>query len=70
MPRANRHFLPGCVWHLTHRCHRADTQPLISVEDFWGGVFVGFVAGYLGSSVLSQVLPTVPAGGAIPQAGR
>ena len=22
MPRANRHFLPGHVWHITHRCHR------------------------------------------------
>lgn len=22
MPRANRHFLPGLVWHLTHRCHQ------------------------------------------------
>ena len=22
MPRANRHFLPGYVWHVTHRCHR------------------------------------------------
>ena len=21
MPRANRHFLPGQLWHLTHRCH-------------------------------------------------
>ena len=21
MPRANRHFLPGYVWHLTPRCH-------------------------------------------------
>ncbi len=21
MPRANRHSLPGCVWHITHRCH-------------------------------------------------
>ena len=21
MPRANRYFLPGYVWHLTHRCH-------------------------------------------------
>lgn len=21
MPRANRHFLPGHVWHLTRRCH-------------------------------------------------
>lgn len=22
MPRANRHFVPGHVWHLTHRCHQ------------------------------------------------
>ena len=22
MPRANRYWLPGYVWHLTHRCHR------------------------------------------------
>jgi putative transposase len=22
MPRANRHYLPGYIWHLTHRCHR------------------------------------------------
>lgn len=22
MPRANRHFLAGHIWHLTHRCHQ------------------------------------------------
>ena len=22
MPHASRHFLPGHVWHLTHRCHQ------------------------------------------------
>lgn len=22
MPRANRHFLPGQIWHITHRCHQ------------------------------------------------
>ena len=21
MPRTNRYFLPGHVWHITHRCH-------------------------------------------------
>jgi len=21
MPRANRFYVPGCVWHITHRCH-------------------------------------------------
>lgn len=24
MPRANRHFLPNHVWHITHRCHRRE----------------------------------------------
>jgi putative transposase len=24
MPRAHRHFLPGHVWHITHRCHKRD----------------------------------------------
>jgi putative transposase len=24
MPRANRHFLPGHVWHITHRCHQKE----------------------------------------------
>ncbi len=24
MPRANRHFLPGLIWHLTHRCDERD----------------------------------------------
>ena len=24
MARANRHFIPGCVWHITHRCHKKE----------------------------------------------
>ncbi len=24
MPRANRHYIPGCVWHITHRCHKQE----------------------------------------------
>jgi REP element-mobilizing transposase RayT len=24
MPRANRFHIPGCVWHITHRCHKKD----------------------------------------------
>ncbi len=24
MPRAHRHFLPGYVWHITHRCHKQE----------------------------------------------
>lgn len=22
MPRANRHYIPGYVWHISHRCHK------------------------------------------------
>jgi putative transposase len=24
MARANRHFIPGQIWHLTHRCHKRE----------------------------------------------
>lgn len=24
MPRANRYYVPGCIWHITHRCHKSD----------------------------------------------
>lgn len=24
MPRANRHFLPGLGWRITHRCHQRE----------------------------------------------
>jgi putative transposase len=24
MPRANRYYLPGNIWHITHRCHKKD----------------------------------------------
>jgi hypothetical protein len=29
MPRMNRHFLPGHVWHITHRCHRNNQYNLL-----------------------------------------
>jgi putative transposase len=24
MARAHRHYIPGCVWHITHRCHKQE----------------------------------------------
>ncbi len=24
MPRANRHYILGCVWHITHSCHKGE----------------------------------------------
>jgi hypothetical protein len=35
---------------------KKDAQPLISVEDFWGGMFVGFMAGYSGKLFLGKIL--------------
>jgi len=38
MPRANRHRVPGQVWHITERCHRR--QFLLQVardRRAWGG---------------------------------
>jgi hypothetical protein len=32
MPRANRHFLPGHVWHITHRCDRKFVQDVQVVQ--------------------------------------
>jgi hypothetical protein len=36
---------------------KKDAQPFISIEDFYGGFFVGFSAGYIGKALLSKVLP-------------
>ena len=36
---------------------KKDTQPFISIEDFYGGLFVGFSAGYVGKVLLDKVLP-------------
>jgi len=36
MPRASRHFLPGHVWHITHRCHeRAFLLRFVRDRRFW-----------------------------------
>jgi putative transposase len=24
MARAKRHFIPGYIWHITHRCHKRE----------------------------------------------
>ena len=24
MTRAHRHYIPGCAWHMTHRCHKKE----------------------------------------------
>ncbi len=36
MARANRHYIPGYVWHITHRCHKREF--LLTGECPAGGV--------------------------------
>ena len=38
---------------------KKDVQPFISVEDFWGGFFVGVIAAYGGKTLIDQYL-TMP----------
>jgi hypothetical protein len=35
---------------------KKDAQPLIAIEDFWGGVAVGFLVAYFGPKVISGLL--------------
>ena len=44
---------------------KSDAQPFISVEDFWGGLLIGFLVGYTGTSFFSEIThiePVRPAG--------
>jgi hypothetical protein len=34
-----------------------DVQPILTVEDFWGGLVVGFLLGYLGHQFFEQLVP-------------
>lgn len=35
---------------------KKDAQPFITIEDFWGGFFIGFLAGYVGKSMLDTLV--------------
>jgi hypothetical protein len=35
---------------------KADAQQIVSVEDFWGGLLIGFLVGYLGESYFRRAL--------------
>jgi hypothetical protein len=34
---------------------KKDAQPILSIEDFWGGLFVGFLSAYGGDALLKQI---------------
>jgi len=33
---------------------KKDAQPILSIEDFWGGLFIGFLSAYGGTALLSK----------------
>lgn len=35
---------------------KSNVQQIVSVEDFWGGVFIGFLSGYVGESFITSIL--------------
>jgi hypothetical protein len=39
---------------------KSDAQPFISVEDFWGGLLIGFLVGYTGTSFFSELTHIAP----------
>jgi hypothetical protein len=38
---------------------KKDAQPILAIEDFWGGVLVGVLAGYSGKSFLDQFIKSM-----------
>ncbi|QDV15627.1 hypothetical protein Pan153_02430 [Gimesia panareensis] len=45
---------------------KKDVQPLIAVEDFWGGVAMGFLAAYVGPAIFENLLPDTTTGTTTP----
>lgn len=37
---------------------KKDIQPILAIEDFWGGILLGFIVGYTGKSFLEKLLPS------------
>jgi hypothetical protein len=41
---------------------KSNVQQIVSVEDFWGGMFIGFLTGYAGESFITSILGHPSAG--------
>lgn len=46
----------GCILIVLF-ARKKDIQPFIAVEDFWGGVAIGFISAYIGTAFLDSYLP-------------
>ena len=34
---------------------KKDVQPFLTIEDFWGGILIGFLVGYTGEDIIRQL---------------
>ena len=39
---------------------KSNAQPFVSIEDFWGGIVIGFSVGYFGFELFSDVFAAAP----------
>jgi hypothetical protein len=46
----------GCILIVLFS-RKKDIQPFLAVEDFWGGVAIGFVSAYVGTEILDSYIP-------------
>lgn len=37
---------------------KKDVQPILAIEDFWGGILIGFIVGYTGKTFVEKILPS------------
>ena len=42
---------------------KKDVQPLIAIEDFWGGIAIGFLVAYSGPQLIKNLLTNTTSGG-------
>ncbi|MCZ7400652.1 MAG: hypothetical protein O8C61_00345 [Candidatus Methanoperedens sp.] len=50
------------IFAITALARRAGTQTIITIQDFWGGLFIGFMVGYAGHDYIDNLIGVKPGG--------
>ena len=56
MPRANRHYIPGHIWHITHRCHKREFLMKFSKDKKWWLFWLFEVKKRFGLCILNYIV--------------
>jgi riboflavin transporter FmnP len=54
IPQLFANLILGFVIGIT-LMRKKDVQPFLTVEDFWGGILLGFLVGYTGQQLFEQI---------------